>query len=290
MQTKRGFTLIELLVVIAILMVLIGLLLPALASAQRNARSAKDGVQQKEIHRAFLTWATNHEGVLPIPGQVNRLGVVPGQGAEDFTQNTSQSLYSALIAQEYLDPDILIGPTENNPVVTQYREYDYTQYNPGGNTYWDTGFGMDIADEDPDVGCNASFAHEAICGVRKSRRWRNTQDSSYPILSTRGVERGQPPYEREHEDSPTLRLHASKKVWVGNVVFADNRLQQLENFFPTQTTYTADDGIARKDNIFHCEFDFDPDPQAAPDVWLVISTVAADDGNSVEAKYDLLDN
>ena len=295
MPSKRGFTLMELLVVIAIIALLVGLLVPALAKARRNSESTKDGTQQKEIHRTFLAWANHNEGVLPIPGQIDRDGDVPGQGLEQYALNTSQSLYSAMIAQQYFDTAILIGPTEVNRVVKRYdgvggSGYDYTQYDPSQNLYWDAGFGMDIADEDPDFDCNASFAHTAICGVRKNRHWRDTQDSTFPIMGTRGVERGLPPYHPEHDTSPTLRLHGPKNQWVGNVIFADNHLEQLQNFYPAQTLYELNDGTTQKDNIFNYEFPFDPDNRGAPDAWLVISTVAAPDGNTVDEKYDALSN
>jgi len=59
-------------VVIAIIALLVGLLLPALAKAQRNARTMKDATQIKEIHKSFLTFAQGNKGKLPIPGLIDR--------------------------------------------------------------------------------------------------------------------------------------------------------------------------------------------------------------------------
>jgi prepilin-type N-terminal cleavage/methylation domain-containing protein len=298
MQSKRGFTLMEMLVVIAIIALLVSLVLPALGRARRSAQSSKDGVQQKEIHRSFLAWANNNNGLLPIPGQINRLPVAglgdqPGRGPEDFSLNTSQSLYSVMLAQEYFSAELLIGPTEvNTALVKPYVDYDFSMYDPGSDTYWDPGLSMNIAGEPGQGLCNASYTHEAICGVRKARRWRDTQDSTFPILGTRAVWRGLPPGDNRHNRSPTLRLHGPKNKWIGNIIFADNHLETLENFYPVQTTYQPDDGSGAvlKDNIFNYEFPYDPDGRAAPDAWLVIATIASDDGNTVDEQYDQVPN
>jgi prepilin-type N-terminal cleavage/methylation domain-containing protein len=135
MKRTRAFTLIELLVVIAIIALLVGLLLPALARAQQTARSMKDATQMKEIHKSFLAFGNAHGGGLPVPGLINRgtyggsgfpdPGQMAGYGPEDPGKNTTQNLYSALIAQEYFNTDIVIGPTEVNPIVVEDLDYDF---------------------------------------------------------------------------------------------------------------------------------------------------------------------
>ncbi len=69
-RTKRGFTLIELLVVIAIIALLIGLLLPALAKAQQNAKSLKDKSQIRQVHTAMIIHSQDNRDKLPTPGLV----------------------------------------------------------------------------------------------------------------------------------------------------------------------------------------------------------------------------
>ncbi len=302
MRRMKGFTLIELLVVIAIIALLVGLLLPALAKAQRNAKSMKDSAQQKQIHQSFLTFANSHKGKLPIPGLINRdaaefLGTgggpqqMPGVGPENHVMNNTARLYSSMIAQEFFGTDILIGPTEVNPKVVEDVNYDFSEYRPGDDIYWDEDFDVDIwALPDQNFFCNTSYAHEAICGDRKSLKWLDNQDSSYPMVSTRGVKDGIRPGQPDHDRSPTLELHGPRQQWVGNIVFADNHMDQISNFFPAQTTYEDTNAQGPvKDNIFAAEFGPSPltrDAHELADAFLVIAMFAGEEGTWVLEGHD----
>ena len=302
MKKNRGFTLIELLVVIAIIAVLIGLLLPALAKAQRNAKTAKDANNVSQIHKAFITFATGEspEGKLPLPGLINRRRAVlgatqvnmQGQGGEDFNKNNTGSLYSACIARNLFNGDVLISPNESNPYVLECKDYRYAQYDPAADLYWDgdavtpasstpggppaaptatdgmfdasSGFKCSFSGVDK---MNTSYAHMALAGARKKLYWTPSADSTKAVLGSRGPYNGcitwpvsgvspVPNFNTDnYKKSYTLEMHGSPKEWEGNICYADNHTEFTANFYPNQSAYTCGDMAGpRNDNIFAPDF------------------------------------
>jgi prepilin-type N-terminal cleavage/methylation domain-containing protein/prepilin-type processing-associated H-X9-DG protein len=58
--TRRGFTVIELMVVIAVTALLVGLLLPTLASARRAAETMRDSAAARSLLQAYMMYAAAH--------------------------------------------------------------------------------------------------------------------------------------------------------------------------------------------------------------------------------------
>ncbi len=301
-RNESGFTLIELLVVIGIIGLLIGLLAPALHRAQICAGSLSDSNSQSQIHKAFLIFANSNKSRLPLPGLINRLpdpnlGDTPGVGLEDKSLNHTAALYSSMVAGEFFNTDILIGPTEINENVVEMEDYNYSAYSPGDDVYWDDEFAANIHIP-PGAGfeCNTSYAHMALVGERKIRKWKDSQRSGDPALGTRGTghtdsERGGAASGEEYDLSPTLLLHGAKKQWVGNICFMDNHVAgNLDNFYPQVTSYEPANGTQEaKDNIFDAEFeDHVEHRHASADAFLVICTSADPSGFWVANHYDAL--
>ena len=78
-RPHRAFTLVELLVVIGIIAVLIGVLLPVLAGAQRSARDVKCKSNIRQICLALLNYAADNKG--KFPPNIRKLSPPPTTGA-----------------------------------------------------------------------------------------------------------------------------------------------------------------------------------------------------------------
>ena len=295
MKRQRGFTLVELLVVIAIIALLIGLLLPALSKARKNAASLKDKTQIKQIHQAMLIWAEDNRGWLVLPGLINRqpdpnLGEQPGIGLEDETQNTTDNLYSAMIAQRFIPPALVIGPTEVNDLVSVYEEYNYDSYDPSTDNYWDDDFSANIEDGGANVVCHTSYFHMALTGERKKFKWKNNQETGDAVIGTRGTRDGQTTGD-DYKFSQTLELHGPDKEWNGNVCFSDNHTETLKSFYPTSSGYTPGNGFIQKDNVYDHEFsDFDEEGFLSNDNYMIMYEVLAGDASDSGAPTPLYDD
>jgi prepilin-type N-terminal cleavage/methylation domain-containing protein len=282
MKQRKGFTLIELLVVIAIIALLIGLLLPALAKAQQNARSLKDKTQIKQVHAAMTIYAHDNKDRLPTPGLIDRLPDpflgnidIPGVGPHDREQNHSAALYSYMVGAQYFGTEMLIGPTEVNPFIREYVDYNFDAYDPSGDQYWDPDFNADVSQDSPD-GANSSYMHMGMFGERWRNKWRteSANATTSAMMGTRGTENGIFDAD-EYKFSVTLELHGPKNQWVGNIVFSDNHIESENSFFPDLILYNRFDNEAPvKDNIYAAEFNDFPllgDEQASNDNFMVLN-------------------
>lgn len=67
---RRGFTLVELLIVIGIISLLMGILLPTLSAARRQAYQVRELAASHELIQAYTIYSNEHKGDV-IPGYIN---------------------------------------------------------------------------------------------------------------------------------------------------------------------------------------------------------------------------
>jgi prepilin-type N-terminal cleavage/methylation domain-containing protein/prepilin-type processing-associated H-X9-DG protein len=206
---SKGFTLVELLVVIAIIALLVGILLPAVQRARKNAIQIKDSTQVRNIMGANTLWAASNRDKYPLPSliDVNDDVVNGNTSSGNNTKDTTGGILSLMIFSNLITPEICKGPAEVGRVeVMQGYLFDMLESSgvPRQNTgckeparaSYDPRFKGTPKDHtnglvpqslpgyEAGVSHN-SYAHLAVAGSRKSQ-WTNTISSSQPVWSNRG--------------------------------------------------------------------------------------------------------
>lgn len=157
-RSRRAFTLVELLVVIGIIAVLIGILLPALSSARKQAATTKCASALRELGNALNLYATEYRGYYP-PVQLRTASgktyalydtVFPVQGSNELVYPYWHNFISKYVTKGKVGGEATdvnsISATKNRTIIWGCTEWEgiRTATTFGGINRVMTGYGMNV--------------------------------------------------------------------------------------------------------------------------------------------------
>ncbi len=233
---RYGFSLLGLLVTLVCIVILMTILMTTAnraitgegSAVSGTVRSTQDQVILFSLYQSLTVQAMDHDGVFLTPSEL----VGDGQWSHD----TTASFYSALVAQNYINPEQLISGNEYSPFVEVDEDYDFSVYQPGRGIHWDPNFQADL-----DNISNVSFAHMPMYGERYDRHWHSEADPHVVLFGSRGPKDG--------IDDPTSYTYGQNGQWGGTIVYGDGRIEFTTSFTPSKAFFEASGGM-KPDNIF----------------------------------------
>ncbi len=220
---RKGFTLIEMLVVISIIALLIGILLPSLGAARRNAARMENSTRVRGIHQGMATYAgTNRD---KMPGMTSTGGVIPDSGDDESLTNESgngdtvQGRYAIMLRAKLFSPEYIISPIDSN------------------TERWDPGTKFDAKVR----ARNYSYAMLSIArGQTTSFKWFRREEWGGGNVNNRAimlVDRNTGEGIGELGDSDVATSYHNGTYWEGSAVWNDNHITFESKHYELETRY-----------------------------------------------------
>jgi len=224
-RKQIGFTLIEMLVVISIIALLIGILLPALGMAKKQATRYRNNSRVRTVFQAMATYSTGNGDRFP---GVNSRGTMIANGEETLESGdgwTTEGRYAIMFKEKVLPPESALSPLD--PVNIRFS---WNGSNPAPNYVWGQHYSFALS--------SIAFGKPLNTSVRNFRRdsWRNDGARRSVAVCDRNIGKG--------SESAPLSTNCAKSIhddelWKGSTAFNDGHVEFLEQHFRVETRYSS---------------------------------------------------
>lgn len=239
--------------------------LVALRRLHRGAVTIEESTQIRGIHQGFVLWRPSNDDSYPSPSGLDKADATI-RAADPRAKDTTSNIYSILVFNGFISPEICVSLMESNPDIRACRNYAFSNPPTAANpslALWDPAFSVDFTNGK--IG-NASYAHQLPIwrGAPPDRpnvhpRWFSTFQGNEPILASRGPQIASATNgvsTLANPNSFTLGKHGPKGQWQGLVAYNDNHVSLEHSLTPPEVLYRFNEqGQTSPDILFYDEPD-----------------------------------
>jgi len=223
-RTTRA-SILEVAVLVLAVVLLIAILIPA-SGGSRSSPQTMDSMQLRMMVQSQTLWTESNGGRFAFPSDVDVNNTTVDEAGR--TKDTTANIYSLLIYNGLLTPEMLTSPVERGNVE---KDDDYELASPStavkpASALWDPAFRADFTGRLPG---NASYAH-AVPHPLDGGPWQGAFSETRPVFSNRGPYINGVTYKANGDidtidsdrHSITNRFYGNRRTWSGHIAYNDN--------------------------------------------------------------------